>query len=460
MQRISTGSRNIDLVLGGGIPPHSISLIAGLAGTGKTVLANQVIFFNADEENRAVYVATMSELVNKMLKSMQNFHFFDGEKVSTSIFFEDAGDLLAKEGLTKFVDYIFYCMKQIAPKFFVFDGVEMLSRLAGTDLQYQRFLYEVTGLLSTYACTSFWLGDYDLTDLTRRPECGYCDSVIYLSNERREEQDLRSLRMLKLSGSPFIPGEHTFSITEQGIRLYPRFLGPRGARGERIRSAESRKGPEKSLGIPFLDRLLQGGISRGSTTLMKGETGSGKTWMGLHFLRKGIEEKEAGLMVSMKEDLVDLSNLVAPLGWSLEEEIEKKNLAVLHISPVELNLDELALRILLGIKEVNAQRIFLNDFHHITWSFRGSRERLYDYLYSLLRYFKVGGHSTFLSWGPVDPHYAFMEDLVDSVVEVSSKKEEHERVRCAKLLKAKGKEVNREGVLFMVRNDGFMEVEV
>ncbi len=97
--RLRSGHRALDEILGGGLPANGISVLMGLPGTGKTILAQQYTFHNATPDRPTVYFSTMSEPLDKIVRFGQDLDFFDGSAIGTSVYYEDLGRVLDQEGL-------------------------------------------------------------------------------------------------------------------------------------------------------------------------------------------------------------------------------------------------------------------------------------------------------------------------------------------------------------------------
>ena len=98
-ERFSSGDRHLDAVLGGGLPANALNMIIGLPGSGKTILAEQFMFHNASPQRPGVYLSTVSEPLEKILRYGQSLEFFDAEAIGTSVFFDDLGQTLNDGGL-------------------------------------------------------------------------------------------------------------------------------------------------------------------------------------------------------------------------------------------------------------------------------------------------------------------------------------------------------------------------
>src|SRR5262245_55543332 len=97
--RLQSGSERLDAVLGGGLPRYGIVLLIGQPGTGKTMLAQQYVFHNATVESPAVYLSTVSEPLEKILRYGQSLRYFDPAALGRSVFYEDLGQIINDDGL-------------------------------------------------------------------------------------------------------------------------------------------------------------------------------------------------------------------------------------------------------------------------------------------------------------------------------------------------------------------------
>ncbi|MCL5055128.1 MAG: hypothetical protein M1169_04185 [Firmicutes bacterium] len=392
MNRISTSSKNLDIILGGGIPSESITLIAGPAGSGKSVLTHQIFFSNLKEDFHGVYLTTLGEPVYKVIKNMQAFDFFDSTTATRFISYEDTGFLLSQEGLKKFIDFVSYTLLNYSPRFYCIDGIDRLKDLSSTVPEYESFLYELTGLFSAYRCATFWLGTFTETQLSLAHEANSCDNLLYLS---MDEQGERNLKVLKLGRSAFIQGRNRFHITEQGIRVTPRLLS----------AARSRKSDEK-----------------GDSILVQGDSGTGKTSLGLRFIAEGVSKGEKGSIVSFKEDLLDLAALSQRINWNIEDSIEKGGTSFWFQSPIDMNLDELALRIMQTVRQNGIERLFINDLHSFFRCYSGPAHEALRSIYLIFQLFKLAHLTVFFSYGN-GPYIEVFQELCDLVLAAVQKEE-------------------------------------
>jgi circadian clock protein KaiC len=412
--RISTGNPQADLVLGGGLPTNSINIVMGQPGTGKTVFAEQLLFRNAAPGRPIVYVSTLSEPMSKMVSYVQRFSYFDETKLGTEILYDDIGPLLASDGPAALVPWLSALIKRLSPKLIVIDSFRSIHDLASSLPETRRMVSDLAGLLSAYDVTVLLLGEYTMEDIDRYPEFAVSDSIIQLARQSLGTRDERYLRVLKLRGSSYREGQHAFRITNDGIQLYPRLISPRGATTYVPRLERA------STGVPGLDAMLDGGVWAGTTTLVVGPTGSGKTTVAIHFALEGVARKEPTLYVNFQENPAQLARSFANRGVDLSTAGED-GLEFMYVSPVELQIDSIVVGIFERIKGGTIRRVVIDAVGDLVTAASDS-QRLHDYLYSLVQHFAVNGVTSLLTFesgisadgsvGMSEQRFSYMSDNV------------------------------------------------
>ncbi len=294
-QRLTSGSKRLDQVLGGGLPLHGISIIAGLPGSGKTILAQQYAFHNATPERPAIYLSTVSEPLEKILRFGQSLSYFDPASVGTSVIYAELGELLAGGGLPALLEHVITHIKQRRPQMIVIDSFKALAAYADGPSGLQHFLHELAGWLSAFPTSSLWVGEYDEGDLVDRPELAVADAIIQLGTGRTQAGQGRSMRVVKLRGSCFAGGVHTYRISPSGLEVYPRLACLPDPSSDEVEPL-----PRPS-GIGAFDEMSRDGYWEGSSTICAGPSGAGKTLMGLQFICSGARAGEAGVIAPLRD---------------------------------------------------------------------------------------------------------------------------------------------------------------
>ncbi|HZD66271.1 MAG TPA: ATPase domain-containing protein, partial [Acidimicrobiales bacterium] len=212
IERLSTGNPRLDSVLGGGLVRNSITLVCGAPGTGKTLLAEQCLFANATPERPGLYLSTVSEPLDKILRYGQSLSFFDTAQVGRSVLYEELGSVLDGDGLAGALAMIDQLMKDHRPGLLVLDSFKALNAFADSEGDFRRFLHDLAGRLTAVAITSLWVGEYEASDAVTAAEFAVADAVVELSTKHAGERSSRYLRVLKLRGSDFAPGDHAYRL--------------------------------------------------------------------------------------------------------------------------------------------------------------------------------------------------------------------------------------------------------
>jgi len=363
----------------------------GAPGTGKTILAEQFAFANATPESPVLYLTTLSEPLEKFIVHGQNYGFFDVAKVGTSVFYEDLGLILRNQGIEKLTDAVTDLFVSHKPKFLFIDSFKALNELFVTPVERRTVVFDLACVLSAYQCTSFLVGEYSQEMMTDLPEFAIADVVLQMIKYSTNVNEQRFLRVEKLRGSASIPGMHAFSITRDGIEVYPRLLTPTiaptyAARVERV-----------STGITGLDEMIADGFWRGSTTLVAGPTGSGKTTIGLQFIREGVLKGEQGLYVGLQENPTQLARTMQNLGWHSEELLNNDGFELMYRSPVEVQLDSVTSELFQRVREGRVKRVVIDALGDLERS-SIDRQRFADFIYALTQWFAANNVTCLMTY--------------------------------------------------------------
>jgi circadian clock protein KaiC len=382
--RLSTGDGQLDEILDGGFPVNSINILMGEPGSGKTILAERLMFANADDAGRPIlFLTTLSEPLDKVVRYLQHFSFFDETRLPGSIIYDSIGDELAEKGVSILVPRLKEAIKTQKPKIIVIDSFKAIHDLSTSVAEMRRILYELAGLLTAFDVTAFFVGEYNANEIASYPEFAVADGVVELARNKLGTRDERFLRVLKLRGSKYLEGLHAFRIGSDGLEVFPRLVSP-----DRAPSYDILK-QRVPTGIEGLDKMLGGGVFRGRSTFILGPTGSGKTTLALQFVMEGVRRGEQALYVSFEENPTQLDSQIRALGFE-PEDARGQGLRFLYVSPVELQIDSIVATIFRAIRDGDIQRVAVDAVGDLIAA-TTDVHRLHSYLYALSQHFAVNG---------------------------------------------------------------------
>lgn len=385
--RMTTGSDALDVVLGGGLPRDAIVLVMGAPGSGKTIFAQQWVFSNATPERPALYLATVSEPLEKVLRYGQTLSFFDPTAVGRSVWYEDLGGTLRDHGLPGVLERMRELIRVRQPAMIVIDSFKAMHPYAGRSGAFRPFLHDLAGMLSAFPATSLWVGEYQEDEIQRSPEFAVADAIIALKSVHSAERTSRALQVHKLRGGGFLAGTHSYRLSDDGITVYPRLADPADVREYELR------GERVPSGIQALDGMLEDGYWSGASTLVSGPTGVGKTLMGLQFVFSAVNQGEHAIIATMQEDPSQLERTASQFGWSVKSD----NLTLMYRSPVDLNVDQWVYELLNMIETTGASRVLLDSLTDLQAA-TSDEMRFREYLYSLLHRSSRQGTSLMMTY--------------------------------------------------------------
>lgn len=385
--RITSGTSRLDLILGGGLSRNAINLVVGLPGSGKTILAQQCVFANASVERPGIYLSTVSEPLEKILRFGQTLSFFDAAAVGGRVVYDDLGSVLGDRGLAGVLDRVRELIQERQPGIMVIDSFKALRPYAGSDGQFREFLHSLAGMLTAFPVTSLWIGEYGASEIGVTPEFAVADAIIALGSSQTSERSARVIQVLKVRGGEFLSGSHAYRISADGISAYPRLADPGAEQGYQL--ARDRR----SSGIQALDDMLADGYWPGASTLIAGPTGAGKTLMGLHFVFGGAADGEPGLIATLQENPTQLDRIARSFGWSLQDD----KITLMYRTPVDLYVDEWVYELFDTVEATGVTRVLVDSLGDLQAA-SPDPTRFREYVYSLLHRFSRRGVSVMMTY--------------------------------------------------------------
>jgi len=385
--RMVTGVRGLDLILGRGLEPGAVVVVAGAPGTGKTILAQQICFAVGTTDHKGVYYSTVSEPDTKLVRHLEQFSFFDKGSLGSRVEHIHLGDFLRParpEGLGLLVSEIVRKTLDEEPAIVVVDSAKMLRDFAA-ERELRGALYDLTGRFAETRTVLLLVGEYTAEELGGGIEFSLADGIIQLEYEAREPVDRRTLRVVKMRGGSSVPGRHTFQIDSDGIRVFPRIetLVPAGLAPVAGRI---------SSGVPGLERLMPGGMRQGDASLVMGPSGVGKTTLALRWITQGLEDGETCLFVTFQDTADHLTEMGGAFGWDLSAAEAEERLVISYVAMDDLDLDVLANSVRMNLDERPIRRIAIDSLAELVLADR-EWDRFPAYMRSLVGLVRAAGVS-------------------------------------------------------------------
>jgi circadian clock protein KaiC len=359
IHKLPTGVRGLDDILGGGIPEFSFNIIAGTPGCGKTTLAHQIVFANATPKKPALYFTVLGEPALKMLRHQQQFSFFDETKLGKAIRFINLADVLQEKGAKGVLEEIIKQVTAASPGIVVVDSFRTVERQmvgGAQNLEMQSFLQRLAQFLTSWEATTFLVGEYVPEEMRDNPVFTVADGLIWLSQLTERNSVVRKLQILKLRGQASVPGLHTFRINDAGLQAFSRTLGLDGHKINPVR------GPRRlSVGIPELDKMLDGGLPEGDSLLVAGPSGTGKSALATQFIAAGLRAGEPAVMALFEERPQGYTDRADSLGMHFETPQIRGKLEIIYVRPLDLSVDEITQKILDAVERVGAKRLVIDS---------------------------------------------------------------------------------------------------
>jgi circadian clock protein KaiC len=416
--RLPSGHAPLDEVLGGGLPGNAISLIMGRPGSGKTILAQQYTFRNARPGRPAVYLSTVSEPLEKIVRFGQSLTFFDTAAIGASVFYEDLGTTVHASGLSGVAEHLGRVVRERRPGLIVIDSFKALQAFAADYGEFRKFLHELAGRLGAFPAASLWVGEYEDAEIAAMAEFAVADAILNLSSEPLGRREARFLQVKKLRGSPFRSGQHAYRLTADGLCLFPRLADAP------LDEDYPLNGTRLSSGITALDQMLAEGYWPGASTLITGPSGSGKTLMGLHFVMHGASQGQPGVIATLQENPTQLQRVLAGFGWSLSE----PNVEVMYRSPVDIYIDQWVYELMDAVERAKARRVLIDSLADLRIS-AGDEVRFHEFIYSIMQRFSRQGVSVMMTseiprlFGTSQISDSAVSPLADNIVLLSYQQE-------------------------------------
>ncbi len=393
---LSTGISGLDDILHGGLASGFIYLIEGNPGAGKTTLALQFLMDGAKRGEKGLYVSLAESEAELQLVADSHGFSLDNITVAKLSPPEIAGAESrhytvfqpAEVELADILETILAKVRDVAPSRVVIDSMSELRMLARDSLRYRRQVLTLKQFFETRDCTTLLL-DERLRDDQQSQVQTIAHGVICLEVlPRNYGITRRRLEIRKIRAAEFREGYHDYLIVRGGLRVFPRLVS-----GEH----RHKKMPSEVLpsGLNELDALFNGGVQRGTSTLIAGPTGCGKSTLCTQFVVSAAKRDEKGAIFTFDETCQSFLERSRGLGLKIDPYLDKKIVHLEQVDPAELSPGEFVDRIRRGVEEQGWRVVVIDSLNGLMNSM-SEELALTVQLHEVLAYLSQMGVASFL----------------------------------------------------------------
>ena len=459
LEKTPTGIPGLDEVTEGGLPRARPTLVCGTAGCGKTILGLQFLVRGALEFDEPGVFVSFEETADELAQNVASVGWDlpalerDGKLVVDHVRVSAAE---IQEAGAYDLDGLFIrlgaAIDEIGAKRVVIDTLEVLFGALRDHSTLRSELQRLFRWLKDRGVTALVTAERGEGTLTRHGLEEYVSDCVILLDHRVDEQvSTRRLRIVKYRGSRHDADETPFMIDEHGFRVMPL---------SSLRLEHSAPTERVSTGVARLDAMLAGdGYFRGSSILLSGTPGSGKTTMATTFLRAGCERGERSLMFAFEESPDQLLRNQLSVGVDLRPYIDSGVLRVRSTRPAAHGLEGHLASIIHELDEFDPQLVVIDPLSAFGSSL-ADREAMLTRLVDLLKSRGITAVCTNLTTGPVDDSGLGISSVIDAWLELRSVESNGERNRSLTIVKARGTAHSNQVREFVMSSDGIKLVDV
>lgn len=409
-----SGVAGLDEVLSGGFPANRFYLVEGNPGTGKTTLALQFLLEGARRGERGLYV-TLSE-TREELRAVAASHNWSLDEIAIHELVPTEASLSRDEQYTVFhpseveladtTDAVLQQVERINPTRVVFDSLSEMRLLARDALRYRRQVLGLKQFFTGRHCTALLLDDRTSQDHDLQLQ-SIAHGVLLLEHSTLDYGgERRRLRVVKLRGVNYRGGYHDFRILTGGIQVFPRLVASEHREPFTAGTVVS--------GLPELDALLGGGLGHGTSALLIGPAGAGKSALATQYCVAAAERGESAAIYIFEESRETFLERSEGLGLPLRELIEAGRVSLQQVNPAELSPGEFDAAVRRGVEQAGARIVVIDSLNGYLNAMLDARFLVLQ-LHELLSYLDRRGVLTLMTVA----QHGMVSDRMVSPVDVS-----------------------------------------
>ena len=387
----------LDDILAGGLAPGHVYLLEGSPGTGKTTIALRFLLSGAEQGDQGLYI-TLSETEAELRDGAASHGWDVDGKIEVfelvppeSLLDPDKQQSLLYSSdleLGETTKMIFEVIERVKPKRIVLDSLSEIRLLAQNSLRYRRQILALKHYFARNGATVLMLDDLTSETLDKTVH-SVVHGVVRLEELAPDYgAERRRLRVLKYRGTRFRGGWHDFVIITGGVKVFPRLVA------SEHRTKFERK--QISSAIPELDTLLGGGIERGSSVLVLGPAGTGKSTFIFQFVDAAVKRGEKAAMFIFDEELGLMFDRTRAMGFEFEKMMADGKLVVEQVDAAELSPGEFAQRVRERVDSSGAKTVAIDSLNGYSAAMPNENS-LVLHIHELLQYLNRQGATTFLT---------------------------------------------------------------
>ncbi|WP_019507783.1 ATPase domain-containing protein [Pleurocapsa sp. PCC 7319] len=387
--RVSTGVIGLDNILSGGLISSQAYLIKGQPGSGKTTLGFHFLNAGIIEGETALFIS-FSESETRLRRNaagiglnLDEVEFLDLSPTADFFASDQTYDIFSPAEVEQapVTQSIIEAIDRLQPQRIFLDAITQFRFLASDPFQFRKQVQSLLRFIVDREITLLFTSEGS----DRHPDDDLqfmSDGVIQLQMTAKR----RNIRVAKFRGSGFISGDHDLSLDEAGMSVFPTLIPEAYERKFKLEMISS--------GIPEIDELLAGGIERGTTTVISGPSGVGKSTLGMQFMKEAAGRGERSVIYAFEEGIETLLERCEAINIPAHVMIERGTLSVVKVEPLKYTPNQFVHLVRSEVEEHNARIVMIDSTSGYKLSMQG--EDLIRQLHALCQYLKNMGVTVIL----------------------------------------------------------------